>query len=137
MSSLAIQKLRELVDNKVKADYVEHVWKKLNDWDVDKASNWLLDRKDDLESLEVEWREERKSRAAIASRFDLVEESNRPRRPTPNAPIEQRESKARYRDGQIVASKGEKYVFEQTREQWDGGSRGKVKTKGKRGKGFQ
>ncbi|PRW33324.1 DNA ligase 4 [Chlorella sorokiniana] len=45
------------------------------------------------------------------------------------------ESKARYRDGALVSTRGEKYVFEKGPE-WDGGSRGKVYTKGKRGKGF-
>ena len=43
----------------------------------------------------------------------------------------------RYLDGQKVATKkGEKYVVVQTKEEWDGGSRGKVVSKGKRGKGF-
>lgn len=42
----------------------------------------------------------------------------------------------RYRDGQLVSCKGEKYVVEKLREDWDGGSKGKVFTKGKRGKGF-
>ena len=43
----------------------------------------------------------------------------------------------RYHDGVPVhLRKGEKYVVESLKEEWDGGSRGKVKTKGKRGKGF-
>lgn len=42
----------------------------------------------------------------------------------------------RYREGEAVrVAKGEKYVVERPAE-WDGGSRGRVKTKGKRGKGF-
>lgn len=45
-------------------------------------------------------------------------------------------SKARYRDGAVVSNRGEKYVIEKVGEEWDGGSRGKVFTKGKRGKGF-
>ncbi len=32
--------------------------------------------------------------------------------------------------------RGEKYVVVEKREEWDGGSIGRVKTKGKRGKGF-
>jgi hypothetical protein len=46
------------------------------------------------------------------------------------------ESKVRFRDGQPVAFKGEKYLVEDLTPAWDGGSRGRVKTKGKRGPGF-
>ena len=42
----------------------------------------------------------------------------------------------RYRDGVKVTSKGEKYVVENLAKEWDGGSKGKVYTKGKRGKGY-
>lgn len=45
-------------------------------------------------------------------------------------------SQVRYRDGRVVSSRGEKFIVESTREEWDGGSRGKVMSKGKRGKGF-
>ena len=42
----------------------------------------------------------------------------------------------RYRDGEArVMKAGEKFVTEE-KEEWDGGSRGRVKTKGKRGPGF-
>lgn len=33
----------------------------------------------------------------------------------------------RYRDGMLVATKGEKYIVEKIGEDWDGGSRGKVR----------
>ena len=42
----------------------------------------------------------------------------------------------RYRDGFAVASKGEKHIEVPSKEEWNGGSSGKVYTKGKRGKGF-
>lgn len=42
----------------------------------------------------------------------------------------------RYLDGRVVSQKGEKFIIEKIGEEWDGGSRGKVYTKGKRGKGF-
>ena len=42
----------------------------------------------------------------------------------------------RYRDGFPVASKGEKHIEEARKEEWNGGSSGKIFTKGKRGKGF-
>ena len=43
----------------------------------------------------------------------------------------------RYLDGQVVATKGEKSIVVKDHEEWDGGSTGKVITKGKRGKGFR
>ena len=49
---------------------------------------------------------------------------------------QQQDSKLRYRDGRVVSTKGEKVIIEKVGEDWDGGSRGKVYTKGKRGKGF-
>ena len=42
----------------------------------------------------------------------------------------------RYLDGQVVAMKGEKTIVVGEKEEWDGGSRGRVKTKGKRGPGW-
>lgn len=44
--------------------------------------------------------------------------------------------KVRYHEGQVVTQRGEKYiVVKDDKEEWDGGSRGKVISKGKRGKG--
>lgn len=42
----------------------------------------------------------------------------------------------RFRDGAVVSTKGEKYIVEKTLPEWDGGSRGRVKMKGKRGTGW-
>ncbi len=42
----------------------------------------------------------------------------------------------RYREGVVVSTRGEKVIVEKPAE-WDGGSRGKVKGKGKRGVGWQ
>lgn len=41
----------------------------------------------------------------------------------------------RYRDGQVSSTKGGKFIIEEKPE-WDGGSKGKVNNKGKRGTGF-
>ncbi|KAJ1628333.1 hypothetical protein T492DRAFT_1018820 [Pavlovales sp. CCMP2436] len=42
----------------------------------------------------------------------------------------------RFRDGEVAnVTKGQKFVVEDKQPEWDGGSRGTVKTKGKRGKG--
>lgn len=42
----------------------------------------------------------------------------------------------RFRDGVVASTKGQKFIVENLKEEWDGGSSGKVYTKGKRGKGF-
>ena len=46
-------------------------------------------------------------------------------------------NKVRYHNNEVVTSRGEKYVATASKsDEWDGGSRGKVITKGKRGKGY-
>jgi len=42
---------------------------------------------------------------------------------------EGREDKIRYRDGQVVSTKGGKFITVETKPDWDGGSRGRVKGK--------
>lgn len=49
--------------------------------------------------------------------------------------IHKSDVQVRYRDGMPVANKGEKYIVQTVKEDWDGGSSGKIYTKGKRGKG--
>ncbi len=39
-------------------------------------------------------------------------------------------AQVRYRDGRLVSTRGDKYIIENLSEDYDGGSRGKVKTKG-------
>ena len=46
-----------------------------------------------------------------------------------------KESKIRYRDGQVVSKSGGKYIIEKVEEEYDSGARGRVKGKGKRGAG--
>lgn len=46
------------------------------------------------------------------------------------------DSQVRYYNGQIVSRRGEKFIAVEKQEEWDGGSRGKVKSKGKRGIGW-
>ncbi len=43
----------------------------------------------------------------------------------------------RFLEGQVVSTKGEKMAVVDQKEEWDGGSRGKVITKGKRGVGYR
>ncbi|KAI8111423.1 hypothetical protein M9435_003924 [Picochlorum sp. BPE23] len=47
-----------------------------------------------------------------------------------------KKAQIRFRDGAVVSTKGEKYIVENTLPEWDGGSRGRVKMKGKRGTGW-
>lgn len=47
-----------------------------------------------------------------------------------------KKAQIRFRDGAVVSTKGEKYIVEKTLPEWDGGSRGRVKMKGKRGTGW-
>mgnify|MGYP000088145909 CR=1 FL=1 len=78
----------------------------------------------------------------ILKRFDDVAistGSTTRQKPKPSKPKKEKtddNSKIRYIDGQVVSRTGQKtIVFDDTLE-WDGGSRGKVKSKGKRGKGY-
>jgi hypothetical protein len=70
----------------------------------------------------------------VKNKFFIVEEEL----PSPvkhiHIPVAE-ESKIRYYNNEIVARKGEKYLQENKKD-WDGGSRGKIITKGKRGKGW-
>ncbi|CAN0381295.1 unnamed protein product, partial [Ectocarpus sp. 12 AP-2014] len=50
--------------------------------------------------------------------------------------LTEKKQTTRYRDGKVVTTTGAKVIVETVKPEWDGGSRGKVKTKGKRGKGF-
>ncbi|CAB1120333.1 unnamed protein product [Ectocarpus sp. CCAP 1310/34] len=52
------------------------------------------------------------------------------------AGLTEKKKTTRYRDGKVVTTTGAKVIVEALKPEWDGGSRGKVKTKGKRGKGF-
>ena len=46
-----------------------------------------------------------------------------------------KQQQQRFRDGVAVTSKGEKYITIKEGEEWDGGSRGRIVLKGKRGAG--
>ena len=84
-------------------------------------------KKKDLEA-------DRKTRAQVLAKFD--------ERPVTGAfnpkasKKTEKESGIRYLNSKIVSTKGEKYIVENTTPDWDGGSRGRIKTKGKRGPGY-
>jgi hypothetical protein len=76
-------------------------------------------------------------RALILSRYDLVQNAAAPHNPVAWGTGKGDEpSRVRYHEGEIATRSGEKYVTTKLTPEWDGGSRGKVKTKGKRGPGF-
>ena len=54
----------------------------------------------------------------------------------PELEDKEKKSTVRYRDGQVVTTKGDKFIVVQDKPEWDGGSRGKVKSKRKGGKGW-
>ena len=98
---------------------------------------------------EAERRAEKESRRRAVERNDLVRDYTADRKSgimanfaAPRLPYAENRKEAlrgsgtRYLDGQVVATKGEKAIVVNQREEWDGGSTGKVITKGKRGKGF-
>lgn len=134
MSTFILEQLSCLVNRIVQKDYLEHVWKRMHDRDVEKASNWLLDHMDELPTLEKEWKQEKMERLGMLERFTALDTHTITR----HIPMTEdaAPAKIRYLNGEVVSSKGEKFIVQSKKEEWDGGSRGKVKTKGKRGKGY-
>jgi len=88
---------------------------------------------------------EKSARKSVVNRYAQVAEKSDPDQPTklapPRLPYSGSRKEAvnakvlRYREGEAVGYTREKFAVEDKPE-WDGGSRGRVKTKGKRGPGF-
>ncbi|WIA29436.1 hypothetical protein OEZ86_011938 [Tetradesmus obliquus] len=126
--------------------------------DVQAAADWLLECPDLLAQQES-WQQQqeeqqqrrqqeqealRKTKKQIVERFDLQVVHSMPAKPKHGVDLlpapkkgDQQQGKVRYRDGQVVSCKGDKYIIEKVGEEWDGGSKGKVYTKGKRGVGYR
>ncbi|KAF8073084.1 hypothetical protein HT031_000745 [Scenedesmus sp. PABB004] len=124
---------------------------------LEAAAEWVL-AQDDVLGAQDDWRaaaeereerrrreaqERQQSKRAIVERFDLQPVPGGARRPKfGDDPLPRKKGaddaagKVRYRDGRVVSTRGEKVIIEKVGEEWDGGSKGKVYTKGKRGKGF-
>ena len=118
-------------------DYLRYVWKKECDMDENVAANMISDmiEKEILKEKESEWRKEKRERIEFVNRIGTRTD------PKPDSIVDWNipkddEKKVRFLNGEIVTTKGEKYVITEKSKEWDGGSRGRVKTKGKRGKGF-
>lgn len=133
MSYLFVNQLMELTQKKVCRGYLEHVWKHKFDWDEEKTKAWLADNIDQLSEHERIWKDGRSERMNIIKRYLYNDTTSAEIKPYDSADST---SGVRYIEGKVVTTKGEKYILQKEGQEWDGGSRGKVKTKGKRGKGF-
>lgn len=156
--------LLELCPAGISGQFVQHCLQHSLQGDMQAAANWLLEsdpaqllrqqqawereaEQRELQRQEAE-RQKRQQKKAIVEKFDLraVSDGSGPSSRKGGAAAadllavpkkaQQQASKLRYRDGKVVTTKGEKVIVEKVGEDWDGGSRGKVYTKGKRGKGF-
>lgn len=153
----ALSALRELCSGSISDKFLAFVLVKRCCNDMESAATWLIEQ--DAGAAEAHWRLEReeelqvaqeserarqKSKAALLARFDLQAvpqptEGKKERHVeawTAGKQQKQPPGKVRYRDGVVVSCSGEKYIVQKTTPDYDGGSRGKVYTKGKRGKGF-
>lgn len=119
--------------------------------DVEECARWVLDHGFDslkakkLEHDRVKARQdvaqaqsEESARARVLTRFDEQECDSVKARPKTAKPVRAtgEESKLRFLDSKVVSTKGGKFIEIKDKDDWDGGSRGRVKTKGKRGPGY-
>lgn len=75
-------------------------------------------------------------RALIVGRYDLTTTGGGTRPVAWGTGQETAKSKVRFHNGEVATRNGDKYVVEKLTPEWDGGSRGRVETKGKRGPGY-
>lgn len=132
--------------------YLNHVLHNICHDRLEDAAHWLMDQ-DNLEVCEADWharqeqlqrdaeeaaRQEKINRKKLLEKYHLqaVPISAQTHIPTQSRQGTKSKNQVRYREGVAVTAKGEKYVLEKVGQDWDGGSTGKVVTKGKRGKGF-
>ena len=145
-------------------ELVEHVVQVICSGDVNEAAMYLLsdgslekaqasldaqrkrEKVAEMERIAEDLKAREKDRKRIIARFDekVIVSSNTKksnRASSSSGKKGKRGSKKgidriRYLDGRIVTKKGEKNVVVSAPPEWDGGSRGRVKTKGKRGVGW-
>jgi hypothetical protein len=124
---------------------------------IRKVERWRHQLQEKESQVAIAKREKEETRKQIVQKYALqvVPDGNQPKKTTSTSssnkrllppPIKVKASssgdqqssstKVRYREGVVVSRKNEKYIIEKIGEDWDGGSKGKVYTKGKRGKGF-
>eukprot|EP00873_Tetraselmis_striata_P012437 jgi/Tetstr1/432701/TSEL_022068.t1 len=136
--------------------YIAHVLRDSFQGDIELAAQWVLEH--DVLAKGEEWqaaekaaaarrekeqREHAKEKKRLAERYQFQRVSANAsgkqapvRMWEPSEPQEAKKAQVRYNNNEIVSRKGEKYVTQSLKEDWNGGSTGKVYTKGKRGKGY-
>eukprot|EP00877_Chromochloris_zofingiensis_P001170 jgi/Chrzof1/11053/Cz05g21250.t1 len=158
-SANEVAALMDMCQCSVSREFITSVLLEQCKGNVEAAADWLIEC-EDIASAVRHWRadkeqqqeadqqsafEQKRKKQDLLHRFDLQavpasdtskKRQDKPLQLWPPSKQNQPAAKVRYRDGQIATSKGEKYVIEKIGEEWDGGSKGKVYTKGKRGKGF-
>ncbi|KAK9808831.1 hypothetical protein WJX72_004560 [[Myrmecia] bisecta] len=149
--------LQELCPESILRPFLSHVLRERSDCDVQKAAQWLVEC-EDVEQRQEQWlaaqrrvqeekeatsRAEQASRKHLLAKYMLQSYSSAAGPKKSAAPLTawssdnaNQQHKARYRDGKLVTTRGDKFVIEDLSTSWDGGSKGKVVTKGKRGKGY-
>ncbi|KAL0049441.1 hypothetical protein WJX82_002527 [Trebouxia sp. C0006] len=131
--------------------YLNHVLHDVCHNQLEDAAHWLMDQ-EDLSKSETSWhacqeqkqrdaaeaaRKEKEHRKQLVAKYHLqAVGTSAPTEPKQARQAPKSKNQVRYREGQVVTAKGEKYVTERSGQEWDGGSKGKVVTKGKRGKGI-
>ncbi|GAX73881.1 hypothetical protein CEUSTIGMA_g1331.t1 [Chlamydomonas eustigma] len=153
-----INELRQLCSCNLSKEYLQHLLYRHKQC-VEATAEYILDcddlikdEEDFLRRREVEFKLQEEEQVAldmakksVLAKFDLQvvkpvgngKKGGKELLTVEKKPQQDVDPKVRYHNGVPVhVRKGEKYVVEVVQEEWDGGSRGKVKTKGKRGKGF-
>eukprot|EP00894_Picocystis_sp_ML_P000381 jgi/Pico_ML_1/50898/g2018.t1 len=138
----SMEALRALFDGEATQGDVEHVVRHVCGGDRDRAAEWILETPNSAQTASTLRRrheeEQRAMRQEIVSRYAHMPDTCGPKGPPAPLRIDAdvQDARVRWRDGVVVSMRGEKVIYEKAKEDWDGGSRGRVKLKGKRGKGW-
>lgn len=103
---------------------------------------YTMQQQSSLDAAAKQKRQEAQSMEAVLERYGdtQLSTSTQPKASTTRAKQSKKSSESpggiRYYDNVIVSRKGGRYLKEASKEEWDGGSTGRVKSKGKRGKGY-
>ncbi|GIL47501.1 hypothetical protein Vafri_4313 [Volvox africanus] len=156
-----VEELKALCSEVVSEAFLQYALERKFHMDAEALAAWLLDSDcAELQNAEALWEQQQereqqdeesarllkeRNKQQILQKFDLrpvvqPKDSRKVGKALPPSDLwtgkQAQQSTVRYLDGRVVTTKGEKFIIEKTAEDWDGGSRGKVYTKGKRGKGF-
>lgn len=137
-----LENFAEVAPPNTSMEILYHVLFEINKGNLDDACEWLCETEDGFakvekllqkrkEDKEISMVMEKKARERILKKFDLrIDTSKNPLKlagKTKEKKAEEHASKLRYRDGVVVANKGEKFIIETDKaDEYDGGSRGRV-----------